>query len=253
MVTAPARSGSGTTKRTSRLTPPPRTRPLPDPSARWNHGLDRSLGPHQLDPQDPQLLVAAGCTPAWPVAAVLQHLREAGVPALGVSFGGNDARGATFPLDWGSLVPLWFLGGRMAPPVPVVLIAPARDLPAEAHVTVGAAITRECLPRPPRGVRRQRGPGACPRRRRPVRLRSGRARPRRADRRAAARGSAGGGVRPRPLAHRHGPARQLVAAPPAPGGHRRRVAAQRPRVRGADVLRDARRRLRAARVLTAVA
>ncbi len=74
--------------------------------------------------------------------AVLQHLREAGVPALGVSFGGNDARGATFPLDWGSLIPLWFLGGRMRPPVPVVVIAPARDLPAEAHVTAGAAIAR---------------------------------------------------------------------------------------------------------------
>ncbi|MHB8958040.1 MAG: DODA-type extradiol aromatic ring-opening family dioxygenase [Candidatus Limnocylindrales bacterium] len=75
-------------------------------------------------------------------AAVLRHLRAAGVPALGVSFGGNDARGATFPLDWGSLIPLWFLGGRMRPPVPVVLIAPARDLPAETHVTAGAAIAR---------------------------------------------------------------------------------------------------------------
>jgi aromatic ring-opening dioxygenase LigB subunit len=35
---------------------------------------------------------------------------------------------------------LWFLGGRHEPPVPVVVVSPARDLAAEDHVRAGAAL-----------------------------------------------------------------------------------------------------------------
>ncbi len=72
--------------------------------------------------------------------AVLASLGGAGLPASGVSFGGNDPSEAVFPLDWGSLIPLWYLGGRHDPAVPVVVVAPARELSAEAHVAAGTAI-----------------------------------------------------------------------------------------------------------------
>ncbi len=74
--------------------------------------------------------------------SIVREVSAAGVPCLGVSFGGNDPAEAAMPLDWGSLIPLWFLGGRRSPPTPVVLVAPARDLPVEAHVAAGAAIAR---------------------------------------------------------------------------------------------------------------
>ena len=73
---------------------------------------------------------------------LIHELTAAGIPTLGVSFGGNDPADAVMPLDWGSLIPLWFLGGRCRPPVPVVIVAPARDLPIDAHVAVGEAIAR---------------------------------------------------------------------------------------------------------------
>lgn len=72
--------------------------------------------------------------------AIVRALSAAGIPVVGVSYGGNDASEAVMPLDWGSLIPLWYLGGRRDPPVPVVIVAPARDLSVEAHVTAGAAI-----------------------------------------------------------------------------------------------------------------
>lgn len=72
--------------------------------------------------------------------AIVRALAAAGIPAVGVSYGGNDAAEAVMPLDWGSLIPLWYLGGRREPPVPVVIVAPARDLSVEAHVTAGTAI-----------------------------------------------------------------------------------------------------------------
>jgi aromatic ring-opening dioxygenase LigB subunit len=71
---------------------------------------------------------------------VLESLAAAEVPAVGVSFGSNDSEGATAPMDWGVLIPLWYMGGRNNPPVPLVVVTPARDLSAADHVAAGAAI-----------------------------------------------------------------------------------------------------------------
>ena len=70
----------------------------------------------------------------------LDALRGAGIPAVGVSYGGNDAAQATAPMDWGALIPLWFMGGRAEPQVPAVVISPARDRPDEEHVAAGRAL-----------------------------------------------------------------------------------------------------------------
>jgi aromatic ring-opening dioxygenase LigB subunit len=73
---------------------------------------------------------------------VLESLIAAEIPAVGVSFGSNDPASAVAPMDWGVLIPLWFMGGRHEPPIPLVVVTPARDLSAEAHVGAGAAIAR---------------------------------------------------------------------------------------------------------------
>lgn len=72
----------------------------------------------------------------------IDALRGAGIPVAGVSYGGNDAASASFPMDWAVLVPLWFLGGRGDAPVGAVAMAPARDLPFETHVRAGEALGR---------------------------------------------------------------------------------------------------------------
>lgn len=76
---------------------------------------------------------------AW---LVLEALGSAGVPSTGVSFGSNDPETAVAPMDWGVLIPLWFMGGRHDPPVPLVVVTPARDLSAEQHVAAGIAIAQ---------------------------------------------------------------------------------------------------------------
>ena len=76
---------------------------------------------------------------AW---RILGELGSAGVPSVGISFGGNDPESAVAPMDWGVLIPLWFMGGRADPPAPVVVVTPARDLAAEVHVRFGEAIAR---------------------------------------------------------------------------------------------------------------
>lgn len=73
-------------------------------------------------------------------ALALDVLRAAGVAAVGVSFGGNRLEEAAMPMDWGTLIPLWHLGGRADPPLPVVVVSPARDLSPQAHVNAGRAL-----------------------------------------------------------------------------------------------------------------
>jgi aromatic ring-opening dioxygenase LigB subunit len=74
--------------------------------------------------------------------AVTATVGEAGVRVAAVSYGANDTAAAVFPMDWGTQVPLHFMGGRDDPPKPIVMIAPARDLSWDAHVTAGRAIAK---------------------------------------------------------------------------------------------------------------
>jgi aromatic ring-opening dioxygenase LigB subunit len=73
-------------------------------------------------------------------AAALSALRAAGLPAVGVSYGSNDPVLAELPMDWGTLIPLWFLGGAE----PVVVVTPARDRPLEEHLRAGEALAAAC-------------------------------------------------------------------------------------------------------------
>ena len=75
-------------------------------------------------------------------AQAIGAIRAEGVPVLGASFGANDRAAATEPMDWGVLIPLWAMGGRHNPPIPVVVASPARDRSLEEHVRAGRALAR---------------------------------------------------------------------------------------------------------------
>ena len=66
---------------------------------------------------------------------LVDEIRAAGLPVVGVSYGGNDPGEAELPLDWGTEVPLRYV---RAPKI--VVVAPARDRPLEEHVRFGQVI-----------------------------------------------------------------------------------------------------------------
>lgn len=80
---------------------------------------------------------------------------KAGIPTARISAAGNRIAQSTYPIDWGTIVPLYFLGnhrhipgassliGRGLPELsglPVVVVAPSRDLPREKMVEFGRAV-----------------------------------------------------------------------------------------------------------------
>ena len=77
-------------------------------------------------------------------------LHDEGLPVVGASFGANDPRAATAPMDWGVLIPLWVMGGRSTPQVPVVVVSPARDRPLDEHVRAGQALASAAAASPKR-------------------------------------------------------------------------------------------------------
>jgi aromatic ring-opening dioxygenase LigB subunit len=74
--------------------------------------------------------------------AIAVAVEESGVPIAALSYGANDTAAAVFPMDWGTQVPLHFMGGRDDPPKPIVMVAPARDLSWAMHVEAGRAIAK---------------------------------------------------------------------------------------------------------------
>jgi aromatic ring-opening dioxygenase LigB subunit len=69
-------------------------------------------------------------------------LHDEGVPVVGASFGANDPGAATAPMDWGVLIPLWYMGGHSDPQVPAVVVSPARDRAVDEHVRAGRALAQ---------------------------------------------------------------------------------------------------------------
>jgi aromatic ring-opening dioxygenase LigB subunit len=68
--------------------------------------------------------------------ACVEALRADGLPVVGASFGASLADASTMPLDWGALIPLWFMRA------PAVVVSPCRALAPELHVLAGAALAR---------------------------------------------------------------------------------------------------------------
>ena len=87
--------------------------------------------------------------------AIANAARARGLPIAMVGYAGNQRSESAMPLDWGTMVPLWFMGhgrnmvghGTVLSPVPtedggppIVLINPSRSLPLESLVAFGEAI-----------------------------------------------------------------------------------------------------------------
>jgi aromatic ring-opening dioxygenase LigB subunit len=66
---------------------------------------------------------------------IVEAIRRAGLPVVGVSYGGNDPAEAELPLDWGTEVPLRYVSAPK-----IVVVAPARDRPLEEHVRLGEVL-----------------------------------------------------------------------------------------------------------------
>jgi aromatic ring-opening dioxygenase LigB subunit len=67
---------------------------------------------------------------------------EMNVPVVRYIYGASSGPGCFIPLDWGAVVPLYFMGHRFDPKPKLVHLSPMRLLPYATHYEFGRAIGR---------------------------------------------------------------------------------------------------------------
>jgi aromatic ring-opening dioxygenase LigB subunit len=67
------------------------------------------------------------------------------IPVGLVGYGSSSGESSCLPLDWGALIPLWFMGGRGDSPPPVVVITPSRQLTLEQLRAFGRSVAEAAV------------------------------------------------------------------------------------------------------------
>jgi aromatic ring-opening dioxygenase LigB subunit len=74
--------------------------------------------------------------------AIAGKAEEISVPVARYIYGASGGDSCFVPLDWGAVVPLYFMGHRFTPKPKLVHISPMRTLPLALHYDFGRAIGR---------------------------------------------------------------------------------------------------------------
>jgi aromatic ring-opening dioxygenase LigB subunit len=70
---------------------------------------------------------------------VLKEAEEAELPVVGVNYGTSVGESSCMPMDWGTLIPLWFVKSQIEK-LQVVIVTPSREIPLQDLVKFGTLI-----------------------------------------------------------------------------------------------------------------
>jgi aromatic ring-opening dioxygenase LigB subunit len=73
-------------------------------------------------------------------SSIAERAEEFSVPLVRYIYGASGGPDCFIPLDWGAVVPLYFLAHGFEPKPRLVLVSPMRDLPHQLHYDFGRAI-----------------------------------------------------------------------------------------------------------------
>jgi len=65
------------------------------------------------------------------------------LPVVGVNYGTSEGAGSDLAMDWGTLVPLWFMMARCREKPRVVIVTPSREIPLRQNFEFGRKIAEE--------------------------------------------------------------------------------------------------------------
>ncbi len=73
---------------------------------------------------------------------ILREARAQGLPVVGANYGTFEGPTSDVPMDWGTLVPLWFILRERRLKAQIVIVAPSREIPIEENVKFGTVVAR---------------------------------------------------------------------------------------------------------------
>jgi aromatic ring-opening dioxygenase LigB subunit len=63
-----------------------------------------------------------------------------GLPVVGANYGGSEGASSDLPMDWGTLIPLWFVMKARKKKPKVVIVTPSREIPLSQNREFGRVI-----------------------------------------------------------------------------------------------------------------
>jgi aromatic ring-opening dioxygenase LigB subunit len=71
---------------------------------------------------------------------LLERSKKAKLPVIGANYGTNEGVTSDMPMDWGTLVPLWFMIPRCRKKPQLVIVTPSREIPLSKDFQFGRII-----------------------------------------------------------------------------------------------------------------
>ena len=73
---------------------------------------------------------------------IYQTAKKAGLPVVGANYGTSEGPASCMPMDWGTLIPLWFFGAREKKKPRILIVTPSREIPLAQLVEFGKTIAK---------------------------------------------------------------------------------------------------------------
>ncbi len=71
---------------------------------------------------------------------LLDRATRRGLPVVGANYGTSEGVTSDMPIDWGTLVPLWFILRKCRPNPKVVIVTPSREIPLSKNFQFGKVV-----------------------------------------------------------------------------------------------------------------
>ncbi len=73
---------------------------------------------------------------------LVQESRIGGLPVVGANYGTSEGPASSMQMDWGTLVPLWFVLKERRVKSKIVIVAPSREIPLRKNLLFGKMMAR---------------------------------------------------------------------------------------------------------------
>jgi aromatic ring-opening dioxygenase LigB subunit len=74
---------------------------------------------------------------------LLERSKKANLPVIGANYGTNEGVTSDMPMDWGTVVPLWFMIPRCRRKPRLVIVTPSREIPLSKNYQFGQVIAEQ--------------------------------------------------------------------------------------------------------------
>ena len=73
---------------------------------------------------------------------LLRESTQQGLPVVGANYGTAEGPPSDMAMDWGTLVPMWFIAKEERVKAKIVIVAPSREIPLEQNISFGRVLAR---------------------------------------------------------------------------------------------------------------